>query len=237
MTDSAHTFEILKRVADGIAETFGDACEVVVHDVSNPERSLLFIRGKITGRPIGAPVTNLVLQALRTYGDKAPDLIGYRSFAKDGRELKSSTIFARHPDGRIMGCLCINLDLSSLRSKQEALDSMLSTTDPVQLELEEFTESVPSMVQGMLKSAIDSLGETPSELSKDERVALVRSLEARGFFLVKGAVEELSRLMGISKYSVYHYLGEVRTEIGDNMVLTGGGQGKDMVSKHSANRG
>lgn len=211
MLDSAYVFEVLKRVADGIAETFGDACEVAVHDLSNLERSLLFIRGKITGRSVGAPATNVVLQALRTYGDKAPDLIGYKSFAKDGRELKSSTIFVRHSDGKIIGCVCINLDVTSLRSKQEALDSMMSTTDPVELDPEDFTESVPAMVQGILRSAIATLGKAPSELSKDERVALVRSLEAKGLFLVKGVVEEVSRLMGVSKYSMYHYLEEART--------------------------
>ena len=104
--------EALFPIASGIAETFGKNAEVVVHDLGKPENSLIFMAGNITGRKLGAPLTNLVLEAIKKSGDNASNLIGYQSTTKDGKMLKCSTIFVRDDQGKIIGCFCINLDIT-----------------------------------------------------------------------------------------------------------------------------
>jgi predicted transcriptional regulator YheO len=55
-------------IAEGIARTLGESCEVVIHDLRNPESSLVYIAGDVTGRKLGAPLTNLSLQILKQKG-------------------------------------------------------------------------------------------------------------------------------------------------------------------------
>ena len=82
-------------IAKGISETFGQNCEVVIHDLQKPEKSLVYVAGKVTGRKPGAPSTDLVLQAIKNNGNTSNDLINYETSTKDGRTLKSSTIFIK----------------------------------------------------------------------------------------------------------------------------------------------
>ena len=77
--------ENLKGVAQMIADTFGRHCEVVVHDLRDLEHSLIYIAGKITGRSVGAPITDLVVKVLHKEGDAAQDIVGYKTVAKDGK--------------------------------------------------------------------------------------------------------------------------------------------------------
>jgi len=49
-------------LAKTIAEMFGKKCEVLIHDFSNPQHSIIAIEnGPVTGRKIGDPITDLAL--------------------------------------------------------------------------------------------------------------------------------------------------------------------------------
>ena len=66
------TLDFLKRLAKGIAQQFGNNCEVVVHDLSdnNVERSIVAIEnGHVTNRKLGDGPSHVVLEAL--HGDRS----------------------------------------------------------------------------------------------------------------------------------------------------------------------
>ncbi len=46
-------------------------------------------------------------------------------------------------------------------------------------------------------------------MMREQRIQVVRDLERRGIFLIKGAVDEVARLLGVSRYTVYNYRKEV----------------------------
>ena len=75
-----------------IALTFGKNCEVVLHDLSDPQSSIVAIEnGHVTGRKIGDPITDLALAAWRKggFGDSKEDkLINYKTQTKNGKILK-----------------------------------------------------------------------------------------------------------------------------------------------------
>jgi len=210
---SEHVFRMLESVADGVARTFGNSCEVVIHDFTDYEHSVVYVAGSVTKRSIGAPLTNLVLNNLRVYGEEVPDLIGYRAETRDGRELKSSTIFIRDSRGKLIGCFCINFDLGGYRAGQLALNELLVTMDPnsaAQFGSEEFVDNVSALARSLLERAVEQLNKSPADLSREERLSLISTLEEKGLFLVKGTIEEVARLINASKHTVYRYLEEVR---------------------------
>ena len=112
-------------VADAIAAAVGPYCEVVLHDISRPERSVVYMAGNVTNRSIGAPLTDMVLRRLREQGDAISDLPGYHNVTKDGKTLRSSTTFVRDGQGKVIGCLCVNIDQTPLVSWRHFLENSL----------------------------------------------------------------------------------------------------------------
>ena len=130
------------QLVEGIFQMLGSRYEVILHDLSHVESSIVALAGDVTHRKIGGPVTNYLLQLLQKYGDSAPNSINYRNVTTDGRILRSSTIFIRDENGHIVGSLCINQDLTDyiVNTKYEGLDLIPSSTLMSSIEYELFTK-------------------------------------------------------------------------------------------------
>lgn len=120
----ATSMEFLFHLAKGLARQFGPNCEVVVHDLaSNDEDSSIVAieNGHVSGRKLGDGPSHIVLEALR--GDPAAlkDHFGYLTKTKDGKILKSSTIFIRDDDENPVGIFSINYDITMMLSMEETL--------------------------------------------------------------------------------------------------------------------
>ena len=72
VTDREATFALLKQLSVGIAKLFAPHCEVVIHDFSDLERSIIHIDGNISGRRVGGSATDLLLMQARN-GDTVRD--------------------------------------------------------------------------------------------------------------------------------------------------------------------
>ena len=58
---------------------------------------------------------------------------------------------------------------------------------------------------------ISITGDIPSgSMTREKRIELIRFMDQRGVFLVKGAIDRVAEKLGISKVTVYSYLDEVR---------------------------
>lgn len=213
-TNKFYLINSLKMVAEGIAKTFGSRCEVVLHDLSNLERSIVSItNGHVTGRSVGGSITDLGLKFLRRKSTN-DDFISYRSVTKDGRTLKSTTITFRNTDGEPSLALCINFDVTDILNFNStiqdtfALSEESDTIDTV----ETFEKDMISTLEKMVNDSINSIGKTIPAMLKEDRVEIVRGLEEQGFFLIKGAVKTLSRKLNISKFTIYNYLDGIRSQ-------------------------
>lgn len=208
--------EALKPVVKGIAATFGKNCEVVLHDLSRPESSLVMIEGSVTGRKPGAPITDLVLKHLRVSGDDTRDIIGYSTRTKDGKLLKASTIFIRDVSGKIIGCLCINYDLTDFITARQIIDNFCacssngSGSEGKNGYMETFAEDINEVVDAIVDDVINNMGVPVKFMQKDDKMRVVEVLDDRGVFLVKGVVDQVAMRLGVSRYTIYNYLEEIR---------------------------
>jgi predicted transcriptional regulator YheO len=205
--EKEYLLNFVSRLTDALGQTFGKYCEIVVHDFNSPESSIIAItNGSLTGRKVGDTLDALGFQLLKTH--PASDLLNYRTKTKDGKELRSSSVFLRDEKGQIFGALCINVDLSGLLKAQawieEALGSASTTID------ERFERSVDEVLETLIQNAISSIGKNPAEMTRDEKVAIVAYLETKGAFLIRYSVERVAELLGMTKYTIYNYLDEIR---------------------------
>jgi len=206
-------FENLKRVAAVAVQMLGQNCEVAIHDFSKLPHSLVHIEGKVTKRQVGAPITDLVIKRLRAEGDAVRDISSYRTVTREGRILKSSTTFIRDKSGTVIGAYCANFDITDHLNAVTLLNEFVQTDMPASPEKKEtFASSLDETIESLMAPVIKEIGKQPVTMSKEERIRLVQALEFQGGFMLRGAVDYLAKIMGVSKYTVYNYLKEIRAE-------------------------
>lgn len=206
-SDRHSLMEFLKRLTDGLGEALGPNCEVVLHDFNQPEQSIVAIaNGHITGRAVGDTLDVLGFQLLRQR--PTGDLLNYRTNAKNGKVLRSSSIFLRDDDGEIFGSICVNSDISSLLNLSEWLKRELSSDEGVVEE--HFEHSVEEVLDRLITTAVDSMGKQVSDLTREEKVSIVAQLEAKGAFLIRYSVDRVAERLSLSKYTIYNYLDEIK---------------------------
>lgn len=207
-------FENYRRLAEGIAELFGRNCEVVIHDFEKLPNSLVHIEGNITHRKLGAPITDLVLRAMRREGRNIKDQKNYSTLTSDGHKMKSFTSFIRDTQGEIIGVFCINFDISDFMNSIGLLEDFCRVSDVNDDRAETFASSLNETVDALMDRAVKTMGKLPSAMNKGERVQFVEVLEDHGVFLIKGSVELVAQAMGVSRYTIYNYLKESHAKTG-----------------------
>lgn len=199
-----------------IAEFLGEDTEVVLHDLTDWHRSVVAIRnGHISGREVGAPITDLSLNILRSevYKD-VPFLANYQGISRKGDTIRSSTFFIKDDNGDLVGMLCINSDCHELIGMRNYLTKLINIPDTMEpsvpMVAENFNIDVKELVDNNISRISPDLGERISKLSKDEKVELVEKLQNMGTFMVKGTVWYLAESMGVSVPTVYRYISLVK---------------------------
>ncbi|MCS7232846.1 MAG: PAS domain-containing protein [Synergistetes bacterium] len=202
----------LSGILDDLRMAIGEDCELVLHDLSKPESSVIKVSGNLTGRRVGAPLTDLVLRLLRK-GEPIKSILNYRATTPDGRLLKSSTLFIRDGKDNVIGCLCINQDISFWIKVSEALSQKIGSVKEDIETHERFFDSLSSLLSNVVSNVLAKIGVPVSEMGKKQRIEALRMLDQEGVFLVRGAVEYVARRLGISKYTLYSYLKEIKSQL------------------------
>jgi predicted transcriptional regulator YheO len=205
-----YTFQTLCQIAKGIQRLFHPFCEVVIHDLSNLERSIIHIEGNITGRSVGGAATDLLLAQARN-GNTTRDFYNYRTQLPNGKTMKSCTLFLRDEDGTAYGAFCVNLDVSLFEAMGRVMGDFIATEDD-DLVSETLSDDIQKTVHSILMETIQEVGKTLPILSREDKVNLIGRLDDRGVFQVKKSVPILADELGLSRSTVYNYLSEARGE-------------------------
>ena len=218
-TEEEMLFSNLKNLARAITQTFGHNCEVVLHDFRDLAHSLIHVEGNVTNRPLGAPITNLVVKAWRTEGDQVRDFINYSSVTRSGRGLKCSTSFIRNSAGKVIGALCINFDIVEFENCLRTLQNFIRVECQEGGVTETFATYIGETSEAVIEGAVREAGKHPANMSRRERLEFIRILDRNGAFLIKGVVHQLARVLNVSIYTVYNYIRQVK----QNGAQNGGG--------------
>ena len=206
--------EQMKKLVEFLGIVLGEHCEVVLQDISEDRREIVAIaNGGISGRKIGAPLTGFALGVLADESWKTEDYrCNYPGLTKDNRQLRSSTFYIKE-NGKLVGMLCINADTSEYRQLSEAilkLGGALPQDEPQgsrQEYPEKFSESIADITYHTIQATMEKNGDIPADhMTQEERLSIVRYLNERVVFLLKGAVSEVAKQLACSEASVYRYL-------------------------------
>ncbi|HON43086.1 MAG TPA: PAS domain-containing protein [Bacillota bacterium] len=203
----AELVDALGRVANGLVATLGSNWEIVVHDFGRLPNSIVAIAGDLTGRTVGGPMTGFGFQLVSSSMEN--DVLNYPSVTPDGRKLKSSTMFIRDRSGKVIGCVCVNLDLTELMIAQGAIER-LCKIDEGERPKEVFARDISEVLNDYLEWTLKQVDVPVQLMQKEQKLQVIESLERLGVFQIKGAVDIVAQALLSSRYTVYNYLEEVR---------------------------
>ena len=210
--------DFYKRLGHAIALQFGEGCEVVIHDLKakDPDHSIVWIEnGHVTGRKVGDGPSHVVLEALHADAGKIDDRLSYLTKTASGKILKSSTIFIRNDEGKPVGILGINFDITLMKAFERSLDAFTGTGGTGYTEPEPITKNIGDLLEDLLHECEQFVGKPAALMTKDECIRAIGYLDRRGAFLISKSSERACEFFGISKYSFYSYLNEAKAAAGD----------------------
>lgn len=214
-------FNTLKQLADLVTNMFGDNCEVVIHDLTTEKMQLVHITGKVTKRKIGAPVTDVVTKYFLLDGNKVQDRHCFMTLTDDGRELKSSTSYIRNSKGEVIYAFCVNFNTTDHHNAIQMLKAFVNKTatvgagtDKMDAGPEKRSFSINHTADSFFEQSVVEIGKRPASMNTDEKIRLVKILEKKGAFQIKGMVGQVALRLGVSNFTIYNYLKKIRAANG-----------------------
>ncbi len=201
--------ESLCRTAAIIAETFGRNCETVVHDFSDSECRLVAIyNNHVSGRSAdstetiyGVTISSLDIKELAPDRDYNNIIV----YTRDGRKIKTSSINFIGPGYHYV--LGINFDLTPIHTAADLLADLLRGDG-------DFSETdlASKKIEDLFERCVSRMGKPVESMTRAERKQLTSILEESGFFSIQKAVPYAAERLGVTRYTIYNYLKQIRPE-------------------------
>lgn len=210
------TLRFLFRLAKGIAAQFGPNCEVVIHDLASNdiESSIVAIEnGHVSGRKIGGGPSRVVLEALQSGNFPPDDQLCYLTKTRDGKTLKSTTIYIRDEGQEAIGIFSINYDITLMLAASDAIAQFTATREEDGNESPRpLSKNVSELLDELIDQSVKLVGKPAALMSKEDKVRAIQFLNDSGAFLITKSGDRVCKFFGISKYTLYSYLEESREE-------------------------
>lgn len=200
-----HLIREAEKIAVALGRMFPGLCEVVLHDLRDPQHAIRAIENNLSGRKVGDSVTELGLA--RIEDPEYPSVIqNYPNQFPDGRPAKSTSIGIKNTAGEYVAALCLNLDVSVLSPMTLALSNLVATdTEHRDQPLETLRDRNARELRQAVEALAAERAATPRSLSREDKKALVRQLHQDGYFDSRDAAQTIADLLGVSRATVYNY--------------------------------
>lgn len=207
------------KLVDFLGKALGDNCEIALHDLTSEEQEIVAIaNNQLSGREVGAKLSNLSLHYLDTKQYVNNDFVmNYKTVGPDGKLMRAATYFIKE-DGKEMpvGMLCINVNISDLEYLTATIKKILGIKEEKEIEfkmdnpVEILSSPLDEMIDMYIKECLEKMG-FPSyflaeRLNVDEKIKVVKYLQEKGTFKVKGAIVLVAEKLAVSEPTVYRYL-------------------------------
>ena len=214
-------FKVLASVVEAVGSMVGRNTEVVLHDLTNPARSVVAIaNGHLTGRQLGSPVLagphqdlgfHAVMQTPEDNPGTDPVVVtDYQTRLPSGAILRSATVIYRDRSDTPFAGFCLNSDLASLQAARDCLDQLLGTPSVIEPKVVEQPDMAVLMAD-IIQSALATTSTSHRTMKKQAKLEAVRQMHERGMFIVKGGIEKAADALGVSRYTIYNYLDEIKS--------------------------
>lgn len=206
--ETSLTMDFLKRLSKGIAEHFGNDCEVAIHDLTTPNKESTVVaieNGHVTNRVVGDGPSQVVLEALKS-NKPMDDHLNYCTRTQDGRILRSSTIYIKNDDDLVTGIFSINYDITNLIMAESSIRGLINYKTEPESEVSKITNNVGDLLDELMEKSVKLVGKPVAMMTKEDKIKAMQFLNESGAFLITKSGDKISEYFGISKYTLYNYI-------------------------------
>lgn len=205
-----------------LGEFLGPDYEVILHDLGKLPNTIICIsNNKLSGRKIGGPITKSALKMLqdKIYLEK-DFIVNYRGKTAT-QKFRSATMFIKNDYGEVVGLLCINFSDKRYEELYSKLFEIIhpynwakgqitkifeENSNSKEDEVEEYYGSIDELMENIYQEAISDVTIPLDYMKQDDRLEVIKVLDKKGMFKLKGAVSYVSDHLKCSQATVYRYL-------------------------------
>lgn len=202
-TEQQNLLNQAQHVALGLGQTLAPFCEVVLHDLLDPNHAIIAIHNNLSGRAVGDPATELGLARIAD-PDYAQVLVNYPNQFPDGRQAKSTSVGIKDTKGNYVAALCLNVDLTLFRNLHSLL-GQFGSVDPAAAVRESLDPAGADAIRARIDAFAARHAGTPRTLKAAERRTLMHELKTSGLLEMRRAMETIAAHLGVSRATVYNY--------------------------------
>ncbi len=209
------SFDFIAPFLEGLQKLLGDNCEIIVHDFRGGyEKSIVYeLNSKLSGRELGGNPRGALIMNLGKDIEplKKSKVIFYKG--SKGQIYKSSSTLLADKTNKVVGSICINIEVSQLMGINSMLSDFL-TVSSVKERLPDssaiMAQNVDDVLQYYISICEKQLGTSMELMNKVQKVQTLQFLDEKGVFKISKANVLLCERFQISKYTLYSYLDEAR---------------------------
>ena len=196
-------FAAHRSVAQAIAALLHPHAEVVVHDLRSDR--IVDIWNAFSHRQPGDE--SLLGDDIELHLDR--DVFGpYDKANPDGARLKSITAALRDDNGKRIGLMCINLDVSLFDQAVKLLAAFAAPREPRPEAM--FRQDWREHINLTIRVFLDRKRKALKALDREERIALIAEIDAAGLLQARNAVPHVASALDVSRATVYTLLNAAR---------------------------
>jgi len=207
-------FRHYQNIMNYFGGILGSNYEFVLH-VLNPNGGSHIghiVNGELSGRSLNGPLTNYAKKLIneKVYLNK-DYVVDYVGEGPRGKKFRSSTLFIKDHEGQLQGLLCINFDADAYRKVAKDILKLANLSSDIDLieketDQEQPVEKLTDNIRSIIYAVIDKdILESGAQLSPEQKRLAISKLKEYGVFEIKGTINEVADIMGMSESSVYRY--------------------------------
>lgn len=204
-------------IVDFWGEVCGPAYEILIHDISEPNHSIVkIVNNHISQREVGSPLTDLAMNLIDTKEYESKNFVtNYLGKTKEGRHLVASTFFIKE-QGNLIGLLCVNHDTHAIQDIFDDLEMFIENhalyPKPDKAKYQEnFDNNINEHMFEVVDAEINDSSIPPDRMNASEKKAIIRRLNDYGVFAVRGMIPYIAKKLCASEPTIYRYLREIKT--------------------------
>lgn len=193
-----------------LSRVLGSSCEIVLHHVSDDrERIVAISDNNLTGRKKGSLMSPVGQKRLQLHQGQ-DFIINNMEKALKGKDIRSNTFFIKDSSGELIGMLCINFDISAPLILRKYLDEFIGqlSSDPLVPNL--YSTGIEEYVLTLINETLKRIDIAPERMNPDEKKQIIKELNEKGIFRIKGGISEVCQHLQISEATLYRYLKDIK---------------------------
>lgn len=214
------------KLVEFLGVVLGPDYEIVLYDLRRDDKTIIAIaNGHVSERTIGAPLTESILKSIvnKEYED-VDYKANYNSVSKNNKILRSSTLYIKDENNDLIGLLCINFDDTNFKNLSEQLMTFIHPNELIQkntfervedIKFSEEYDNIGSTMKEVAQNAINRVlknSDVPLDrLTKKEKIEIVKTLDEKGIFMLKGIVPYVAEMLHSSEATIYRYLSDINS--------------------------